>query len=149
MSQRTKNILVFIPAVAMMCLIFYLSGQVGHESGGLSAKVCEKIIIFFEGSISAESMAKKVEMMQLPIRKLAHFSEYALLCLLWIFAFRYNKYETKQMYLLAFMISAAYAGTDEFHQSFVEGRCGAFTDVLIDSSAAALASFIHYVKHRV
>ena len=148
MNQRTKNILVFLPAVVMMVLIFYLSAQVGHESGGLSAKVCEKIIILFGGSMPSDIMAQKIEMMQFPIRKLAHFSEYALLCLLWIFAFRYNEFSTKQMYILAFVLSAAYAGADEFHQSFVPGRCAAVTDVLIDSSGAAVASLLHYIKHR-
>lgn len=38
----------------------------------------------------------------------------------------------------AFLISAAYAVTDEVHQSFVPGRGGAVTDVLIDASGAAL-----------
>ena len=37
-------------------------------------------------------------------------------------------------------ISARYAATDEFHQTFVDGRTGTPVDVLIDSAGIAIAA---------
>ena len=37
-------------------------------------------------------------------------------------------------------ITLAYAGVDEWHQTFVEGRHGAITDVMIDALGAGVAS---------
>ena len=42
--------------------------------------------------------------------------------------------------LASFAFSAFYAASDEFHQLFVPGRAGLFSDVLIDSCGAALGS---------
>jgi VanZ family protein len=42
--------------------------------------------------------------------------------------------------LLAFLISSAYAATDELHQSFVEGRHGTPVDWAIDTAGAGLAA---------
>ncbi len=42
--------------------------------------------------------------------------------------------------LAAFAFSTLYAASDEFHQLFVPGRAGLFTDVAIDSCGAALGS---------
>ena len=39
--------------------------------------------------------------------------------------------------LVAFLVTSAYAATDEFHQTFVEGRHGKVFDWLIDSAGAA------------
>jgi VanZ family protein len=71
-------------------------------------------------------------------RKVIHFSEYALLALLWWRAFRTRVSEETAM-LLAFAITSAYAATDEFHQTFVTGRHGTPVDWLIDSAGAAAA----------
>ena len=35
-----------------------------------------------------------------------------------------------------FVISVVFAATDEYHQTFVAGRAGRFSDVIIDSSGA-------------
>ena len=56
----------------------------------------------------------------MPIRKLAHFTEYLILCIL-------------------------YAFTDEYHQTFINGRTGQILDVLIDSSGSLLGSGIYYL----
>jgi VanZ family protein len=61
------------------------------------------------------------------LRKLAHMTEYALLYALW----RYALPDAPAWVPAA--IAIGYAATDEFHQSFVEGRHGTPVDVLIDS----------------
>jgi VanZ family protein len=72
-------------------------------------------------------------------RKLVHFAEYALLALLWWRALR-TRLDGRRAALAAFAVTALYAASDEFHQSFVEGRSGSPLDWAIDCAGAALAS---------
>ena len=44
--------------------------------------------------------------------------------------------------LVALLISSGYAATDEFHQTFVEGRHGTPVDWLIDTAGAALMALV-------
>ena len=44
--------------------------------------------------------------------------------------------------LLAWFLTTLYSATDEFHQGFVPGRHPALTDVLIDSTGAAVAMLL-------
>jgi VanZ family protein len=69
----------------------------------------------------------------LAVRKLAHMVEYGLLWWLWWRALGYGNP------VPAVAIAVAYAATDEFHQSFVEGRVGSPVDVLIDATGVVIA----------
>lgn len=72
------------------------------------------------------------------LRKIAHFSEYAiLLALLWR-AVRMHITGDRAL-ALAYAVTVAYAATDEFHQTFVGGRVGTPRDVMIDATGAAVA----------
>jgi VanZ family protein len=64
------------------------------------------------------------------LRKCAHATEYAILALLLLRA-------TGSL-LWAFPLAVAYAGSDEFHQTFVRGRHGSPVDVGIDAVGASL-----------
>jgi VanZ family protein len=44
--------------------------------------------------------------------------------------------------VLAVGIALGYAGTDEFHQTFVHGRHGTPVDVLIDSAGMAVVALL-------
>jgi VanZ family protein len=57
------------------------------------------------------------------LRKLAHVTEYALLTLLWWRAL--HGLGLRSALPAAIAISLLYACTDEFHQTFVDGCCGA------------------------
>jgi VanZ family protein len=72
-------------------------------------------------------------------RKFVHFGEYALLCFLWWRAIK-TVTNPRRAVLLAFLITSAYAITDEYHQTFVDGRHGTPVDWLIDSAGAAVAA---------
>jgi VanZ family protein len=71
------------------------------------------------------------------LRKAAHMAEYGLLWFLWYWALEIRSP------LPAVAITLAYAASDEFHQSFVEGRHGTPVDVLIDAAGVAIAVAIH------
>ena len=69
------------------------------------------------------------------LRKLAHFSEYLLLGLL-LYALLRRKFSPAVSALLAVMLAAGFALTDEWHQLSVPGRDGNLRDVLIDTAGA-------------
>jgi VanZ family protein len=73
------------------------------------------------------------------MRKLAHFSEYALLAALALRAL--GSPWTRARGVQALAIAVGYAISDEFHQSFVPLRTPAPTDVVIDA-AGALCSLV-------
>ena len=70
----------------------------------------------------------------LVLRKLAHVSEYALLGLLLARATRRPA--------VAVALAAAYAVTDEIHQTFVDDRHGALLDVAIDTAGALVGVLV-------
>ena len=75
------------------------------------------------------------------IRKLAHFTEYAVLTTLGYWGWVKGMGRSPQQSLqIALLISILFAITDEFHQRFVPGRTSLVTDVLIDCFGASLAA---------
>jgi VanZ family protein len=72
-------------------------------------------------------------------RKLGHVIGYALLTALWAWALRGN---VRRPVLVAVCISLAYSCTDEYHQTFVEGRTGSPIDVGVDAIGMALAALM-------
>jgi VanZ family protein len=81
-------------------------------------------------------------------RKLIHFGEYAFLCFLWWRALR-TVMPDRRAALVALAVASLYAATDEFHQSFIEGRNGSPLDWAIDTAGAAAAAFAVSARRRV
>jgi VanZ family protein len=94
------------------------------------------VIFFFSAQPSLDSGLGLIDQIG---RKLIHFGEYALLCFLWWRALAPST-NPRRAALLAFVLASAYAVTDEYHQTFVEGRHGTPVDWLIDSAGAAAAA---------
>src|SRR3954469_18975455 len=67
------------------------------------------------------------------LRKAVHMTEYGLLWFLWWRAFGYGHPGP------AIVITLAYAATDEYHQTYVNGRHGSPWDWAIDSAGVGLA----------
>ena len=80
------------------------------------------------------------------LRKVAHVTVYGALALLWYWALRPV---TPRALPIAAAIAVAYAVTDEYHQSFVEGRSGSARDVAIDLVGVVLASLLLRYDQRV
>lgn len=67
------------------------------------------------------------------VKKGAHVTEYAILG--WLI---HRARNTKSAWWQSWLMAVAYAVTDEFHQSFVQGRKPAAADVMIDATGAAI-----------
>ena len=101
------------PPLALMAVIFFLSHQPDLSSG--------------LGTIDLIG------------RKILHAVEYGVLCLLWWRALATTTTPSRAIAAAA-AISVAYAISDEFHQSFIEGRNGSPLDVVIDTVGVAVAA---------
>lgn len=73
------------------------------------------------------------------MRKAAHMTEFAVLFLLLWRALRRHLESEHSSMMLAGAISLAYAASDEWHQTFVNGRTGTIRDVGFDLAGILLA----------
>lgn len=129
MSRKSLFLLRWGLLLGWMTLIFFLS----HQDKQHSAETSQWVLRFFMAlGLSEEAILRW--RLSFYVRKLAHFSEYAVLYLLarpligsgwrsWLFC-------------------AAYAASDEWHQAFVPGRGASPWDVLIDSAGALAGALL-------
>lgn len=138
--NKRKEIFLSL-AIIWMLVIFVFSAQKSEESTKLSNGAGRYVVTTVNEVMDKGWDEEKVEEYALaidhPVRKLAHATEYAILALLWFGALG----SKPQAVVIAFL----YACTDEFHQLFVPGRAGLFTDVLIDTSGALVAMIIAWL----
>lgn len=79
------------------------------------------------------------------IRKVAHMSEYAILALFTYYALIKIAFNKRIIFQITFLISFLYACSDEFHQLFISGRSGQFTDIIIDSTGCLIMLLFLYL----
>jgi VanZ family protein len=136
-----KRLLWWIPAVCMMIIIYHFSSQGAEKSTEVSMGVTETAIAqvaqVAAPQLTEAEQTEVVISLEPYVRKLAHFTEYAILGMLLALALRRAHGITGwRWFFMSLLLAAAYAGTDEFHQLFVSGRAGRIFDVGIDSSGA-------------
>lgn len=73
------------------------------------------------------------------VRKIAHAAEYAVLAVLLARVGYHESHRRSIVFIigLAWLTAVTYAVMDEYHQTFVAGRHGAWLDVSVDSLGAA------------
>jgi VanZ family protein len=83
------------------------------------------------------------------LRKLAHVFEYFVLTALLFRALNKTfSHHVLNNYAYASFLSVLYAASDEFHQTFVQGRNGCTRDVLIDSIGILIFYGVMFFKYR-
>lgn len=117
-------------------LIFSFSEQTGEESGSLSFYVsrlgAELVNLITNRNWTSDILDSMAAYWENPIRKAAHFGEYAVMgCL--ISGIVKDLILGKKKYALILLWVFFSAAADELHQLFVPGRCGNFADVLLDT----------------
>lgn len=132
-----KTVLAAILLLALYIVIFGFSAQDGEQSGSLSQLISEKCVEFIN-TISGRHwsrifMDRLAAYFEHPIRKLAHFSEYACMGILVYTIWDQWLKRRKALYLLTFIWVFVSAAADEFHQYFVPGRYASFADVCLDT----------------
>ena len=126
MSERRPTgriLLAWLPALAIMALIFVLSSQSG-------LRVSE------DASVDG------------PLRTLAHFVVYALLAAALSLAIGGPARSSARTAGMAFALAVLYGLSDEVHQAFVPDRTGALDDLAVDALGAFLGVSLIYVLLR-
>ena len=167
MKQKTFSIdtaslpvklLSFVPTVLLLFLIFGFSAQDGESSGSLSFEISLFLVKLasplLPAATSEEILFERAELIHYFVRKCAHMTEYFLLALslqLPLAAWCSRLLSMKKRIIAGFAATVLLAALDEFHQTFVPGRSGNFTDVCIDSVgaiAASLCLFLFYFLYQ-
>lgn len=132
--------LSFLPALMVMYMIFSFSGQAGEISSGLSYRVSYQIVTIGEQVLDHDLTESEKEAwtdrIHGPVRKLAHMAEYFILAVSVSFPLYVYGLRGFPLLLLAGFICVGFACTDEYHQSFIEGRGPSKRDIMLDSIGA-------------
>lgn len=136
-------------------LCFGFQNQQGTGSSSTSKKVSEIIVNMIDikqqySDAKKEEIIKAVEPV---IRKLAHYTFYAIGGILIINCVYQFCNKEKYLILISTIVGITYATSDEIHQLMVPGRSGNIKDVMIDSigilTGIALFLLIKEITRRV
>jgi VanZ family protein len=133
------NVRVFVskwvPVIAWMLLIF--AGSTDALSAEHTSRFVAPFLRWLDPTISLETIIA----IHFALRKVGHFSEYAILAVLLWRALRgtFSGISRGVLISTAFLVCAGFAASDEFHQSFVATRTASIHDVLIDCIGALVA----------
>lgn len=108
-----------------------------------TSQVIRPLILWVFPNLSEERVAA----IHFLTRKLAHFSEYAVLGMLSARAFAgsANDFVQRRWFQVALLLIVAYALLDEFHQSFVPSRTASIYDSAIDVAGGLTALLVFRV----
>ena len=144
-----KKLVLWLLVISCMSVIFAFSSQEATESEKTSSRFITVVVRLLDinNSLSQESIENIAEKITTFVRKSAHFSIYALLGTLVALLLSQYSLKGKRQLLFAVLWVLLYACSDEFHQTFVEGRSGEIRDVLIDTAGGFCgAAFIITIK---
>lgn len=143
-----KKAFAWLLCLIWMGVIFLMSAMPGDVSGGQSGMIVDLLLgmirLFFGQEAAA---AISIDTVGLLVRKAAHMTEYAVLFLLYRRALALSG--VRRPGVTALVMSACYAATDEWHQSFVADRGPCPVDVGIDTLGASIAWGAHAVLNRI
>lgn len=142
--RKLVRAILLLAILATAVMIFCFSSQNGEQSKKTSDRVTKTVVHWQEPNYDRLPVVKQQAIWKrvgLTIRKLAHFSEFALLgALLFVYLFLSpRERKTGMTALIAFGATALYAVSDEMHQMLVEDRGPSPIDVGIDCLGAMLA----------
>ena len=150
-KERIKKINSWILVIIWMIIIFMFSNMDTIKSNGTSKEMINKVVDttietsnnigIIEETPTEEEKQNIVNNLNLPLRKIMHFTIYLFLSLLLLNALTKTKIQNK--YFITIIICFIYAITDEYHQTFIDGRTGQFIDVLIDTTGSILGLIIY------
>ena len=123
-----------------MAIIF--AGSTDLMSAEHTSRIIVPLLRWFVPTISPLTVVR----LEFFLRKAAHVSEYAVLAVLLYRAFVHTVFQSRRVLSAGIVLlsCAAYAASDEFHQSFVPSRTASLRDVMIDLCGAMLAVLVYW-----
>lgn len=132
-----KRLVYISLSLVWMIVIFSFSAKNADSSGSDSMFITERILRLFCENPTQEF----IDIFETVIRKIAHFTEYAVLSVLYYLSLRSFGCSAKTS-AFAVGLSFLYAISDEIHQYFVPGRACRWYDVVIDTAGGAVGYWI-------
>lgn len=155
LNRKAIIIVVMLTLVGIWGVtIFRLSGMNSNSSNGASTGIVEKAIIkvldatneagITDSHPDDEKLAKAASLINAPLRKIVHAAVYFVLALLLLAISRVIFGSKKYLLSCAIVILLCFlfAMTDEYHQTFVDGRTGQMMDVMIDTAGACVGALL-------
>lgn len=142
-SNRRKKICLVL-AVCWMSVIFAFSARNADLSTQDSMSIgilFGKLIVPSFADMDSNMQVSFADMVDHPIRKMAHATEYAVLGFLLVGSYADRQKKWGRMLGVPILAGSLYAVSDELHQLFVPGRSCELTDMLIDSSGVVAGTF--------
>lgn len=142
MSSWKPKIKYLALTLLIMVFIFIQSALPADLSGAESNVIARMIVSLFHTDPLQTGVL---------VRKCAHFTEYLILGVSLILTVRSGYGESTgagsqkrimSSAVISWLIGAAYAATDEFHQRFVDGRSCELRDMMIDAAGVLLGVLI-------
>ena len=132
----------YLPLIAWLAFISYASSN--SFSASNTSRIIGPLVLWLFPSTSAETLAT----IHAITRKLAHFTEYAILGFLAARAFRTSPRPVirDRWFLISATLVVVYALMDEYHQSFVPSRTASIGDSLIDMAGGLTALLVIRMK---
>jgi VanZ family protein len=136
--QRTwVRILLTVLTLATMGMIFLFSTENAEKSDETSGYITKQVIDVLHPDYAKYELKKQKSLydsIQTVIRKMAHYTEFALLGFLMRLCLESWFGRRKWLSPASWALSTLYAGSDELHQILIDGRSGQWTDILLDSA---------------
>ena len=139
-----KFLIRYLPLIAWLAVISVASSD--NFSAANTSRIIGPLILWLFPHTSPETMA----MIHFITRKIAHFTEYAILGFLAARAFSTSPTDAirQRWFLLSVSLIVVYALFDEYHQSFVPSRTASIFDSLIDIAGGLTALLAVRAKPR-
>lgn len=132
-----KAKLLWVIAITFNLIIWIhslLPGDVSSSESSIFAYTLDQVLKLFHIDL-------EYQLVHLITRKIAHFTFFFILSLLWIHIYK-NHFSKIYLYMMTWIHTLMSAFIDEGIQYFTPGRVASITDVIIDFSGAVLASLL-------
>ena len=118
----------YLPLVAWLAFISFASSDSFNATN--TSRIIGPLVLWLFPNTSPETLAT----VHFITRKLAHFTEYAILAYLAARAFRTSPRPaiSRRWFLISLVLIVVYALLDEYHQSFVPSRTASIFDSFVD-----------------
>ena len=131
----------YLPLIAWLAFISFASS--GSFSASNTSRIIGPLVRWLFPDVTPETLL----VIHMITRKLAHFTEYAILGFFAARAFRTSPRDgiRNRWFLISAALVVVFALVDEYHQSFVPSRTGTIYDSLIDMAGGLTAlAFIRW-----
>lgn len=148
---KYKKIIYLALIIIWMLIVFMFSNQNGNESHETSQTITKIVvrILTYNQNLTESQEINLIESTNYFIRKLAHFSIYAIGGIL---IYNYiNTFELRQnkKVIISIIVGGLYATFDELHQYFIAERSAQILDVCIDSSGIIIGVIFTYLINKI